>query len=109
MAEIVPASATGFSMPRIVAHLVDGVNHSRCASTLADELRDEAGLETLDALLAAVPALLHATERRLGHRDLEAVEPDHARLDALAEQVDSPRVVREAERRETERQPVRLA
>ncbi len=51
---------------------------------LADEFGHQAGLQALDALLAAVPAFLHAAERRLGHRDLEAVEADHAGLQALA-------------------------
>jgi hypothetical protein len=56
-----------------------------------------------------MPALLHPAERRLGHRDLEAVDADHAGLDALAEQVHAARIVREAERGEPVRQPVRLA
>src|SRR5262245_7679636 len=57
------------------------------SSRFRDELGHETGLESLDAFLGAVAALLHAAERRFRHRDREAVDPDHAGLDLLAQQV----------------------
>ncbi len=53
-------------------------------------------------------AFLHATEGRLGHRNPEAVDANHAGLDLLAEQIDRARRTAERIGREPVRQAVRL-
>src|SRR5262249_56105411 len=55
------------------------------ALRLRDEFLVGVGLESLDAAFVAVAAVLDAAERRLGCRDREAVHPDHARLQRLAD------------------------
>src|SRR5262245_52845401 len=56
-------------------------------SRLRNELRHEARLEPLDPLFRPVPTLLDPAKRRFRHRDLIAVDPDHPRLELLAEQI----------------------
>src|SRR5262245_8947328 len=54
------------------------------SSPLRDELARQVGVEALDAAFMAVARLLDATEWRLGRRDRDTVDADHAGLQRIA-------------------------
>ena len=73
-----------------------------------DRLDDLVGLEPFLAAFAAEARILDPAERRVGGRDGEGVDPDHAAFDRVAEQIGAAAVLGEGEGGEPEGQAVGL-
>src|SRR5262252_6378189 len=75
---------------------------------LADEFRHQAGVKAFYTFFRAVPAFLHSAEWRLRNRNLIRVQPNHSRLELLAQELHRTLRIGERKRRKTVWQAVGL-